>query len=176
MHGLTRLVRKWKPAFVDGVQALGELGLALVITSVWLGVAVVTHMLNTPDVEFFGATRAILVDHFEPADALRYVTGVLASSIAYIWFRRHGLKNYTSRLLFLLCASGFLWFLAALLYMVPDPVNVQFAERLAFFLFVGTAIVWWFALYTQRRILERSPDSRFDSGGQELTEELERGR
>lgn len=174
MQRVVKFVRWCKPRVLDGLRALGEAGVAFACACAWILVPVIKHMLDTPDVEFLDAARAMANKHFEPTHALKYVTGILASSTAYIWCRRAGLRNYTSRLAFLLLAPAFLWYLATPLFMMPEPANSEFAERLALYLSVAAVFVWWFGLFTQRRVLERTPAGFADSRAQELTEELER--
>ena len=78
------------------------------------------------------------------------------------------------RLLFLVLTPFVLWSLATPLFMMSEPENVSLAGSLAASLVGAALFVWWFALFTQRRILERTPVGLDDSAAQGLTAELER--
>lgn len=169
-------VRWCKPRIWDGLRAMGEVGLALVFACVWILIPMIRHMLNTPDIVLLDAAQATVARHFAAADALKYVTAILASSTAYILFRLGSFRSYVYRLMFLVLSPLVLWFLATPLFMESEPTNVRFAGNYAVFLCSAAVFVWWFALFTQRRILERAPVGPSNSGAQGIEADLERNR
>lgn len=158
---------------MDGIGAFFEAAVALTCSCLWVLVLVITYGLDTSGVGFVDAVQATLTEHFEPADALQYLTAILSSTTAYTLFRLSGLRNYIYRVVLLLWTPALLWFLATPLLMVPEPPNEEFAGGLAMFLVVAGLFVWWFSLFNQRRVLERTPVGPSDDGARRIVKGLE---
>ena len=157
---------------MDGLWAAFEVSVALLCSVLWVVVLVIAHMLDTTNVGFVDAVRATVTTHFAPTDALKYVTGILASSTAYTLFRLAGLRKHVYLVALLLLSPALLWFFATPLYMVPEPRNETFAGNLAVSLVAAALFVWWCALFTQRRVLERSPAGLGDREARELMQKV----
>ena len=176
MDKLVEWGRWWRPRVVDGLWAASEAAVALVCSCFWVLVLVITYRLDSSGVGFIDAVQATLAKHFEPADALQYLTAILSSTTAYTLFRLAGLRNYIYRVVFLLWTPALLWFLATPLLMVPEPSNEEFASTLAVWLVSVGLFVWWFSLFNQRRVLERTPIVRSEEGARHIMDRLEHDR
>lgn len=161
---------------VDAVSAAGETLLALFFSSLWVVVLVITYALHTAGAGVLDATAATVEAYFEPADALQYLTAILSSTTAYILCRLYGVRDHISRVVGLLLLTVLLWFGATPLFLVREPANQEFAGGLAVTLVVIGLGVWWFSLFTQRRIFERSPSGPSDEGAKRIGEKLEEYR
>ena len=166
----------WRPRVVDGLWAAFEAGVALSCSLLWLLVLVIRYGLDTSGVGLLEAVQATLTTHFEPADALQYLTAILSSTTAYMLFRLASMRNNIRRAVFLLCAPAFLWFLATPLLMLPEPSNEQFAGDLAILVVAAGLFVWWFSLFNQRRVLERTPTGPSDAGAKGIMRKLDRNQ
>ena len=171
---LVRRVLNWRDrVVVDVVSAAGETLLALFFSSLWVVVLVITYGLHTAGAGVVDAAEATIEEYFEPADALQYLTAILSSTTAYILCRLYGVREHISRVVGLLLLTVLLWFGATPLFLVREPPNEEFADRLAVTLVVVGLGVWWFSLFTQRRIFERSPSGPSDEGAKRIRKKLE---
>lgn len=165
--------RWWWPRIADGLLAVGEAAVALTCSCLWVVVLVITYGLDTSGVGFLDACKETLAKHFEPTDALQYLTAILSSTTAYTLFRLWDLRNHIYRVVILLLTPALLWFLATPLLMLPEPPNEEFAGKLAIVLISAGVFVWWFSLFNQRRVLDRTPAGPNDAGARKIIEELE---
>ena len=161
---------------VDAAAAAGETLLALFFSSLWVVVLVITYGLQTSGAGVVDAAVATIEGYFEPADALQYLTAILSSTTAYILCRLYGVREHISRVVGVLLLTVLLWFGATPLFLAREPPNEDFADRLAVTLVVAGLGVWWFSLFTQRRIFERSPSRPSDEGAKKIEKKLENYR
>ena len=174
MQERVSLVRRWWPPVLDGLRAASEAAVALACSGLWVLVLVIKYRLDTSGVGFLDAAQVTLTEHFEPADALQYLTAILSSTTAYTLFRLAGLSKYPYRVIFLVLGPALLWFLATPLLMVPEPSNEEFAGSFAITLVAAGVLLWWFSLFNQRRVLEKTPTGPSDAGAKEIIKGLER--
>ena len=171
---LLHRVLNWRDrVVVDVVKAAGEALLALFFSSLWVVVLVISYALHTSGAGVADATAATFEAYFKPADALQYLTAILSSTTAYILCRLSGAREHISRVVVVLVLTVLLWFGATPLFLVREPPNEEFADRLAITLVVLGLCVWWFSLFTHRRIFERSPSGPSDEGAKRIGEKLE---
>ena len=171
---VVRGVLNWRDrVLVDIVSAAGETLLALVFSLLWVAVLVITYGLRTAGADFCDAIAATIEGYFEPEDALQYLTAILSSTTAYILFRLYGVREHISRVVIVLLLTWLIWLGATPLFLVPEPPNEDFADGLAVSLVVIGLFVWWYSLFTQRRIFERSPSGPSDKRAQEIEKKLE---
>ena len=88
-------------------------------------------------------------------------------------FRLYGVREHISRVVIVLLLTWLIWLGATPLFLVPEPPNEDFADGLAVSLVVIGLFVWWYSLFTQRRIFERSPSGPSDKRAQEIEKKLE---
>ena len=171
---MVRRVLNWRDrVLVDVASAAGETLLALFFSSLWVVVLVITYALHTTGAGFGDAAVATVEEYFESADALQYLTAILSSTTAYILCRLYGVREHISRVVGVLLLTVLIWFGATPLFLAREPPNEEFANRLATTLVVAGLGVWWFSLFTQRRIFERSPSGPSDEGARRIGKKLE---
>ena len=173
---LHRIVSWRDRLVVDAASAAGEAVLALFFSSLSVLVLVITFGLRTSGVGLIEAALAAIDEYFEAADALQYLTAILSSTTAYTLVRLYGVRDHVSRVVVLLLLTVLLWFVAIPLLVVREPPNVEFADNLAIGLVTAGLGVWWFSLFSQRRIFERTPAGPSEEGAKRVAKGLEKYR
>ena len=158
---------------VDAFSAAAEAILALFFSSLSVLVLVMMYGLRTSGANAVEAIEATIEQYFEPADALQYLTAILSSTTAYTLFRLYGVRDHISRVVIVILITVLLWFGATPLFLVREPPNEEFADNLAITLVSAGLAVWWFLLFSQRRIFERTPRGSRDDGVQKIANKLE---
>ena len=170
-------ITSWRDGVVvDAMSAAGEAALALFFSSLWVLVLVITIGLRTSDADFGDAALAAIDGNFKAADALQYLTAILSSTTAYTLVRLYGVRDHLPRVVVVLLLTVLLWYAAIPLFVVPEPPNVEFAANLAISLITAGLAVWWFSLFSQRRIFERTPTGPSEEGANRVAKGLEKYR
>lgn len=169
---------EWKDRVVlDGIMAIGEALLVLFISFLSIFAIGIKYGLDTTGVNIFDAFHQSFVSYFKPTDVFTYLTGILSSTTAFIIFRLSVLRTYIRRVVLILVMTALSLWLATPLFMaglVAEPRNREFAGDLAIILVLFAFFVWWFSLFSQRRMLERSVTVSGDDRGKKMAEKLER--
>lgn len=168
-------VTHWRNRLVvDAASAALEASLALFFSSLCVLVLVISYALETSGAGWGDALNAMLSMYFDPTDALQYLTAILSSTTAYTLLRLSGWRDHIFRVVSVLGLTLLLWFFATPLFVAREPENVEFAGSLAIWLVSAGLFVWWFSLFSQRRILEKAPQGHDRERADELTKKLEK--
>ena len=173
-----RGILQWKSGLLpDIVLAAIEALLVLVISHIYWVIPAITHALETPDSTFETAFVATFESMMRPSEVIIYMTAILSASFAYLLIRLRVLKRYTGRVVFILCGAGLLMWLATPLYVAGlkgAPSNEDFAHNLALGLGLAALLIWYYALFNQRRLLERGVHIDGNRRGDQIARNVER--
>ena len=177
MKSRFRKIIEWKNRIlIDGVSATGESVVVLFLSSLSLIILGINYGLDTKNISFFDAFLIPITSALRPTEMIIYVTGILSSTTAYFIFRISALRSHIVRVVCILLLACVLFWASTPLFIAgleKTPENPEFATTLAKGLGIFALLLWWFSLFSQRRILEKSATVSGDRRGREIAKNLE---
>lgn len=166
----------WKKIVIDIFSATGEALVVVVLSSLSLIILGINYGLNTDNVNFFDAFLTPFLSTLRPTEMIIYVTGILSSTTGYFLLRISALRPHIVRVIIILLITGVLFWLSTPLFIAgleTTPKNQEFATTLAKVLGISALSLWWYSLYSQRRVFEKAVDFSGDRRGKEIAKNVE---
>lgn len=177
------LKRRWrqtlhwsKGILRDGTLAGIEAFIVLVISNLAWILLSIKYALENPGVDLPQAITKMFDSLFEPTEVMIYVSAILSPTIAYFVMRLGLLSRRGTHMLLVLPVACLLIWIATPLYfsgLDGSPVNREFALDLAVGLGTSALVLWYLALFAQRRLFERELTYRGDRRGVEVAKNVE---
>ncbi len=170
---------QWRNGLLpDALSSLGEALAVLAISSLSLMILSIQYGLNNADVKFIEAFLQTILSTLQPTEMIVYVTGILSTTTAYFLFRPKVVKRYFVRFTFVFLATFTIFYFATPLFISgldTTPSNQGFATTLALILGTMAGVIWFFSLFTQRRLFENgSMRLKGDARAREIAKNIEK--